>query len=65
MKRGAGEFGNGMGEMLREPVKPGREQCAAEKHHDNVDDQRPKRPHDRRINAAAIRAKREFTSYSR
>ena len=60
MKRGAGEFGNGMGEMLREPVKPGREQCAAEKDHDNVDDQRPKWPHDLMINAVAIHAKREF-----
>jgi hypothetical protein len=51
-----------MREMLREPVKPGRKQSTAEKHHDNVNDQRPKRPHARRINTAVVRAKREFNS---
>jgi hypothetical protein len=30
---------------MGQPVKPRRQQCAADKHHHNVDNQRPQRPH--------------------
>jgi hypothetical protein len=45
---------------LREPVKPRREQSAADKHHDDVDDQRPERSHGATIRFHADQAKREF-----
>jgi hypothetical protein len=45
---------------LREPVKPRREQSAADKHHDQINDQRPERSHGAIIRFQAIQAKREF-----
>jgi hypothetical protein len=51
-----------MPDGLREPVKPRREQSAADKHHDDVDEQRPKWPHDATIRFYADQAKREFVA---
>jgi hypothetical protein len=45
---------------LREPVKPRREQSAADKHHDQINDQRPERSHGATIRFRTIQAKREF-----
>jgi hypothetical protein len=47
---------------LRKPVKPRREQSAADKHHDQINDQRPERSHDATIRFHAIQAKREFVA---
>jgi hypothetical protein len=45
---------------LREPVKPRREQGAADKHHDQINDQRPERSHGATIRFHPFQAKREF-----
>jgi hypothetical protein len=47
---------------LREPVKPRREQSAADKYHDQINDQRPEWSHDATIRFRPIQAKREFGS---
>ena len=60
VKRRAGDLGKRMRDGLREPVKPRREQGAADEHQDQINDQRPKRPHDATIRFRAVQAKREF-----
>jgi hypothetical protein len=60
VKRHAGDLGKRMPGGLREPVKPRREQSAADKHHDQINDQRPERSHGATIRFHAIQAKREF-----
>jgi hypothetical protein len=49
-----------MPDGLRKPVKPRREQSAADKHHDQINDQCPERSHGATIRFHPFQAKREF-----